>query len=315
MFVACVRPLYAFKDTSSLSETGKPVMRFIKAVNGNKPVSDKYDILTVPCGQCIGCRLDHSRRWAVRMMHEAQMHDENCFITLTYNDEHLPADGSLHLDHFQKFMKRFRKVHGDLAIRFFHCGEYGDLHGRPHYHAIIFGYDFPDKKRFRLVSNDTVGEIWYYVSDELQKLWSINGEPIGHCLIGEVTFESCAYVARYILKKITGDKADAHYNGRTPEYITMSRRPGIGFDFYMKYFRDIYPKDQVVDARGFKTRPPAYYDKLYEREFPAAYAKIKEGRAVIGEKIKDADFLRLIQKEEAKQKQIERLIRPLEKEL
>lgn len=119
MSLACYRPLYAFKDYTTLSESGKPVMRFINAVNGNKPVSDKHEIFTIPCGQCVGCRLEHSRRWAVRMMHEAQMHDKNCFITLTYNDQYLPADGSLHLDHFQKFMKRLRKKFGDVSIRFF----------------------------------------------------------------------------------------------------------------------------------------------------------------------------------------------------
>lgn len=310
MFLACYRPLYAFKDYSTLSDSGKPVMRFINAVNGNKPVSDNHEILTIPCGQCVGCRLEHSRRWAVRMMHEAQMHDKNCFITLTYNDQYLPADGSLHLDHFQKFMKRLRKKFGDVSIRFFHCGEYGSLNQRPHYHAVLFGFDFEDKKRFKLVNNPSVGELFYYVSDTLSKLW-----PYGFSLIGDVTFESCAYVARYILKKVTGEKAEQHYDGRSPEYITMSRRPGIGFDFYMKYFRDIYPQDLIIDSRGYKSRPPAYYDKLYEREFPAAYAQVKQGRAVLGEKIKDDDFLRLIQREEAKERSIERLIRPLEKEI
>lgn len=245
------------------------------------------------------------------MMHEAQMHDQNCFITLTYAPEYLPSDGSLHLEHFQKFMKRLRKRYG-AGIRFFHCGEYGEENKRPHYHCILFGFDFPDKVLRREVFNPkTPGQyVPYYNSKSLEELW-----PFGISIIGDVTFESCAYVARYILKKVTGEKADAHYNGLAPEYITMSRRPGIGHSFYLKYWRDMYPQDVCIDSRGFKGRPPAYYDKLYESEFPAAFHTIKENRAVLAAEIKDDDLLRMMQREEYSMKILEQLPRPLEKEL
>ena len=112
--------------------------------------------LQVPCGRCIGCRLDRSLSWAVRCIHESSLYDENCFITLTFDNEHLPkaclkcrtVDGSLCVCQFQNFMKRFRQFVSPRVIRFFHCGEYGVKFSRPHHHACIFNYDFPDKKAF-----------------------------------------------------------------------------------------------------------------------------------------------------------------------
>ena len=108
----------------------------------------RYDIVTqlsLPCGQCSGCRLERSRQWAMRCVHEAAAYDCNAFITLTYDEENLPADGSLNYDHFQLFMKRLRKAIEPNKVRFYMCGEYGEENGRPHFHACLFGYDFPDK--------------------------------------------------------------------------------------------------------------------------------------------------------------------------
>ncbi len=102
--------------------------------------------LSLPCGQCIGCRLERSRQWAMRCMHEAQLHENNCFITLTYDNTHLPSDGSLHYKDFQLFIKRLRKKFGNTRIRYYMAGEYGENFGRPHFHACIFGHDFHDKK-------------------------------------------------------------------------------------------------------------------------------------------------------------------------
>ena len=136
----------------------------------------------------------------MRCMHEKQSHERSAFITLTYDEEHLPQDGGLDVSHFQKFMKRLRKKRG--KVRFFHCGEYGDMKGRPHYHAILFGIDFWDDQVLVEEKNDNP----YYISAELAQLW-----PFGQHRIGEVTFESSAYVARYIMKKITGKQAPEHY--------------------------------------------------------------------------------------------------------
>lgn len=210
----------------------------------------------VPCGQCIGCRLERSRQWAVRCMHEAQMYKENCFVTLTYRD----APVSLDKRHFQLFMKRLRKFFRGERISYFHCGEYGGELGRPHYHALLFGVDFPDR-RARYQGSDL------YTSATLDRLWGH-----GMCMIGEVTFASAAYVARYALKKVTGDKAVDHYahiteDGevifRQPEYATMSRRPAIGARWFHAYGEEVVRADSIV-ANGVESKPPRFYDKLLE---------------------------------------------------
>lgn len=230
----------------------------------------------VPCGQCIGCRLERSRQWAIRCVHEASLYSSNCFITLTYNDHNLPVGGSLVLDDFQRFMKRLRKKFGD-GIRFFHCGEYGEKFKRPHYHACIFNLDFPDKKLVykRLGHN-------IYSSVILSELW-----PYGFHEIGDVTFESAAYVARYIMKKVNGKKADMHYTSidyntgeyvdLKPEYVTMSRRPGLGSKWFDKFSTDVFPSDFIV-LNEKKMRPPKYYDYLYDIAMPDDLRKVKVRR-------------------------------------
>jgi hypothetical protein len=266
----------------------------------------------VPCGQCIGCRLERSRQWAMRCMHEASLYEDNCFITLTYNNDHLPEDGSLNKEHFQKFMKRLRKKHQNKTIRFYHCGEYGEKYRRPHYHAILFNHDFGDKKLFK-----TEKEIRLYTSKELEELW-----PYGFNTIGDVTFESAAYTARYIMKKQTGKSAEKHYENVDietgeiykilPEYNTMSRRPGIGTEWFKKYNKDVYPKD-FVTIRGKKLKPPKFYDRMYEHQYPEDFEKIKDKRVeLMNKNWKDNTPDRLRQKEIVKKAQLNKLKRNLE---
>ena len=236
--------------------------------------------LFLPCGRCVGCRLERSRQWAVRCMHEAQLHDENCFVTLTYSDEHLPRDMSLKYDHFQRFMKRLRKHFAPRKFRFYMCGEYGEQFGRPHYHACFFGLDFPDKLLVR--GGNRENEL--YTSEVLERIWGY-----GSAKIGAVTFESAAYVARYVMKKVTGDEAEAHYRfvdletgevfQRTPEFCQMSRHGGIGKFWFDKFACDVYPHDYVV-ARGVKSKPPRFYDKLYKRVNADGFADVQERREV-----------------------------------
>lgn len=199
-------------------------------------------------------------------MHEAQMHDDNVFLTLTYNDENLPKDGSLCLRDYQLFMKRLRK-HVGQKVRFFHCGEYGDEFDRPHYHAILFGVDFPDKEPWSIRDDNTL-----YVSPTLTSIWGL-----GFCSIGDVTFESCAYVARYVMKKVNGDAAESHYQGRKPEYTTMSRRPGIGADWYRKFREEVFPRDFCV-VNGVKVRVPKAYDRLEKEDREKEFDKVKRAR-------------------------------------
>jgi len=205
-------------------------------------------------------------------MHEAMMHNNNCFITLTYNDENIPPQGSLRKMDFQKFFKRLRqhlvRENCKIPLRYYQCGEYGEKLGRPHYHAIIFGYDFPDKYVWCTRNNYK-----FYRSQLLEKLWQY-----GHSLIGDATYDTSAYVARYVTKKITGDKSSNHYNGKLPEYNTMSRRRGLGYSFIQKYMSDVYPHDYIPMKGNFVLRPPKYYDNLYDLTNPEMFLKIKEKR-------------------------------------
>lgn len=223
--------------------------------------------VSLPCGRCIGCRLERSRQWAVRLMHESEMHSEACFITLTYDPKFLPLDGSISVQHCQSFMKRLRARLAPLKVRFFLCGEYGEKLQRPHYHAIIFGYSFPDKVPLEVSSDYSL-----YVSAELTDLWGM-----GHCSIGAVTFDSARYVANYATKKIIGKPAAAHYSGRKPEFLLMSRRPGIGRSWIDKFPGDVYPSDKVI-VKGYETRPPRYYDQVLEKRDPELLVALKKRR-------------------------------------
>ncbi|AXL14744.1 replication initiator protein [Microviridae sp.] len=204
-------------------------------------------------------------------MHEQTLHEKNCFLTLTYNNAHLPDDGSLDVSHWQKFAKRMRKKMG--KFRFLHCGEYGDENNRPHYHALIFGQNFEHDQAL-LTKRD---EHELFTSPTLDKLWSDEDGPIGHASVGTLTWQSCAYVARYSMKKVTGPAADAHYGGRKPEYITMSRRPGIGSGWINKYESDVYPWDEII-TNGAPSRPPKYYDNEIEKTSPDKIRRVKSAR-------------------------------------
>ncbi|AXH73103.1 MAG: replication initiator protein [Microviridae sp.] len=266
----CFHPIKAWRSRE-INKSGKRSLVFDERYGlATQPV-------TVPCNNCIGCRIDRSQQWATRIMHENKYHEVSCFLTLTYDDYHLPEGGTLVKKHMQDFLKRLRKKHG-TKIRYFLCGEYGDSSCRAHYHAIIFGCDFADK---RCHSKAASGE-QLYASATLDKLWGK-----GHCLIGSVTHQSAAYVARYIMKKITGERAEEHYarvNEATgewysllPEYINMSTRPGIGLDYFKQFRTDMYPSDFEI-VKGRKVKIPKYYDRKLEEDSPALIKKLKNRR-------------------------------------
>jgi len=201
-------------------------------------------------------------------MHEASLYESNCFITLTYDDEHLPWANSLNVRDFQLFLKRLRKKYSHQKIRFYHCGEYGERHGRPHYHALLFGFDFPDKIHLGIRNKLPV-----WRSPSLEKLWNK-----GRSEIGSLTFDSAAYVARYILKKHVDPHNNVH-ELREPEHVTMSRRPGIGKPWLDKYQSEVYPRDSVI-TRGMPTKPPRYYDLQFELSNPEGMDAVRRGRTL-----------------------------------
>lgn len=263
--MACTRPLDAYK------KVGGGIT--FKAVDGYR---DRH--LQIKCGQCLGCRLERSRNWAIRCMHESQMHDTNSFLTLTYDEEHLPKNSSLDVRHWQLFAKRARKRVG--PFRFLHCGEYGDENRRPHYHACVFGQDFSEDRSFW---KTTPNGDHLFTSSTLEELWGM-----GYAVIGALTFDSAAYVAAYTMKKVNGEKSEEHYANvdkdtgeyfgqLTPEYATMSRTPGIGASWFEKYVDEVYPDDYVV-AKGQKFRPPKYYDDMLDKTNPQLMESVRKKR-------------------------------------
>lgn len=226
-----------------------------------------YQDLQLPCGKCLGCKLDYARQWAIRCVHEASLHEKNCFLTITYNDENCPQ--SLNKIDFQLFMKRLRFKYPKQKfgqISYFMCGEYGEKFSRPHYHVCLFGFDFPDKK---FIKNGSQGDK-LYTSEILDSLW----EQKGHCWIGDVTVASASYVARYTSKKV-GTKLDSDYYGtRLPEFTLCSRRPSVGLRWIEKYHHDVFNYD-LVYLDGKKQRPPRYYDKFLEKIYPNFHENVK----------------------------------------
>jgi hypothetical protein len=264
------------------------------------PLAKGWEPLQLPCGRCIGCRLEHSRINAARIMHESKSHQLNTFVTLTYDEEHCPTDFSLVPDHMQKFWKRLRRAHEPQQLRYFYCGEYGENFERPHYHACMFGIDFHDKKLWTRENDNDL-----YESATLDKIWGK-----GKCIIGELTFESAAYVGRYVTKKITGKNAFEHYwrtDPRTglehqiePEYAQASRRPGIGRTYYETYNQEIYDWDEII-VRGHPCKPPRYYDKLHDQQAPEIMQRIRLQRELAAkDRAHDCTPHRLWQREQVK---------------
>ncbi|WNK15051.1 MAG: replication initiator protein [Microvirus sp.] len=312
----CTSPLHA----TYVLENGKKRLTFsnVLAEQFKNNVQSIGSNLQLPCGRCISCRLERSRQWAVRIMHEAQLYDDNAFVTLTYDDEHLPADGSLVKDHFIKFFKRLRKafvptVPKDFnddqraewmlryGIRYYHVGEYGEQLCRPHYHAILFNFWPNDAEIF------SRGENPLYVSDKLEDLWGY-----GFVSIGGVTFDSAAYVSRYCTKIVTGDMAHDHYKGKLPEYSTMSRRPGIGRNWFDRYSTDVYPSDNVI-VNNHATRPPRYYDERLKVDDPQAYEFLRLRRQKRVEKLQaDLTFARLADRDKVAKGRLKTKYRTME---
>jgi len=308
-YIPCYHPLSAYQ-----AAPGKPIKIISrKHLDFWKSLPESAGIIHIPCGQCIGCRLERSRQWALRCVHEASRWELNCFITLTYSEEYVPyvpsvKDGStvltLHKRDLQLFWKRLRKLYGE-NIKYYACGEYGTLYSRPHYHACIFNFDFIDKRFWKKKGSTTL-----YRSSSLESLW-----PYGYSTIGDVTFQSAAYVARYVTKKILGKSAVDKYDGRVPEYTQMSLRPAIGREFVDKFYRDIYPKDYVI-FKNKRLRPPRYYDKIYDEIDRESFLKVKEARK---EKLKliaaDCTEARLAEREKVQLINSKRLIRKYEQEM
>lgn len=333
--MTCRRPNIRIYNEHSYNENGKhPTIKFVRTpsdvdiLNGQTDYYEKWDnqeniwkntgdgrrIQKIPCGHCFGCRLDYSKEWATRCVLEAKAHPEwqNYFITLTYEEPYKPYtpksyseetgeiweddgtwNGYLKPDHITKFMKdlrRYYKYHYNHdGIRFYACGEYGEKKHRPHYHLIIFNLPL-NLKKIDKVNQSCYGKdpIWY--SEELDQIWGK-----GLVAIGEVNWSTCAYVARYMMKKQKGPNSEDYYRakGQTKEFVRMSRRPGIGSEYYDVNKDKIYCNDEIimktVKENVASIKPPKYYDRKYDIDEPEIMEAIKEKRK---EAMENAEKLR-----------------------
>lgn len=236
--MGCYGPLTAFRPDPAKAPDGRLVFDKKMALTGVP--------MKIPCGKCPGCRLEHSRQWAIRCMHEKRLHTRSSFVTLTYDDKHLPQNYSLVKADLQNFMKRLRHEY-EGPTRFFACGEYGSNTSRPHYHLLLLNQDFADK---RLVKSGSKYNL--YDSSRLSKLWTF-----GQHSLGDVTFESAAYTARYCMKKRQNGKTTS--DGRVPEFIVMSRRPGLGTGYFDRFRDEIISHDSII-VNGYPNALPRYYD-------------------------------------------------------
>lgn len=256
--MACYHTLTAWKSRELTSKRRFGVT--FRATEGwkDKPVD-------LPCGKCIGCRLRRAQDWGNRVMHELKHSGLSSFITLTYDDEHLPPGGTLRVDDLQRFWKRLRKKHG--RIRYFACGEYGERTNRPHYHAIAFGY-WPEHR----VSLPRQG-LPLYRSRDLEELW-----PYGHSSFGEVTRENAVYIAKYTLGKYDDQGQLKDFGGRTVPYLTMSLRPGIGHNYAREHARALARFDGIRLRGGHLAALPRYYETVMDRYDPSLARGLKTRR-------------------------------------
>lgn len=285
--MGCSSPLKAWPV--GLTENGKTAYK-ITSLNVID-VKDKIgDPIQVPCGKCVGCRLKYSREWADRCLLEAKYHPFNWFLTLTYDDDHVPTtvlfgdedrsdDLVFHLSlkkrDLQLFFKRLREEFGYESFRYYACGEYGDETFRPHYHVLLFSQisevDLEPEPIRYLRGN------WLYKSDRLASVWQ-NG-MVG---LAPMTWETAAYTARYCMKKLGGAAADDYkVFGIEPEFCVMSRRPGIGYHYYEDHKDEIYRHcsfSVATEKGGHKLRPSRYYDRLYDLECPDIMHDIRLAR-------------------------------------
>lgn len=291
----CYHPLKAYRSNAVVEDKRKIV--FVKEHNISEEDCAKYgyEPLKIPCGQCLGCRLEYSRQWAMRCYFEAKQYDHNYFVTLTYDNDHLPVTDHVQFDKdtgevvssevvstlvprdLQLFLKRLRttvdREYGHQGIRFFACGEYGPQNMRPHYHLILFNLPLYDLKLLKIENGNA-----YYRSALLERIWNK-----GYIVVTEFSFSTAGYVARYMLKKHKGFDADFYEKrGLYPEFTRCSRRPGIGREYYELNKDSMYQFDEVfIPQRGappLKCKPPKYFDTLFGIENPEDMEYTKERR-------------------------------------
>lgn len=298
--MACFHPLPAIKKPypDNRFKVGRENQEFLPYTD--RITGEYIEQIKVPCGKCIGCRLDYSRTWANRCVLESlSFPQETCFfVTLTYSDESIKEHSSelispkgtltLYPKHVQDFMKRLRihwqRKYNHDGIRFYLAGEYGDETARPHYHALIYNIPIKD---LTFYAKNNLGQPLFN-SGEIEDIWGF-----GYVVLGELNWDTCAYTARYVMKKQKGKGAKDFYEnaGLYPEFVRMSRDPGIGRLYFEANKDKIYRTDSIVLPGGKVVKPPAYFDKLYSLEHPEIINDLKIDRRYCAEMAKQNRLL------------------------
>lgn len=259
--MSCFYPRIAYQ--CGFNENGKKDVRFARLRDdwSIKDYRSRYgdSIFLMPCGKCIGCQLDHARDWATRCVLESKYHDKSCFLTLTYDDAHLPSSLEEHKSNKDDFIDTLRNA--GHKFRVFGCSERGSKTKRLHFHIILFGYCPEDLDFYSVGSNGD----YLYNSKYLSKIWSR-----GFVVVGFLTFQSAGYVARYTTKKV----------GEKDSFIFMSNRPGIGFQYLKDNAEKIVKTDAVYgDFGDSSTAPvPRYFNRFLSEWFPFEYARLQARR-------------------------------------
>lgn len=264
-----------------------------------RKTGSKY--IFIPCGKCIGCRIQERKNWALRIELESEKYENNYFLTLTYNDDHLYIPetwtnkrtgeiiqndgtwtGTLIKKDLQQFIKSlrtyFKREFDHDGMKFYAVGEYGDKTKRPHYHIILMNcpkIDLQPIGNYNRITKDA-----YFTNERITKIWGK-----GFIQIGQVTWDSISYTVGYCMKKLFGEIKEDYYakRGQEPIFAQMSRRPGIGREYFNKNLWNIYEVDEIINSKGQSLKPPRYFDKLMEKEFPEYTKEKKFVRNLISE--------------------------------
>lgn len=301
--MSCYKPLIRLYNPDNKEISGRvySLARFSQLSGKQLKYEDlMYNpkVMLIPCGQCIGCRIRQREDWTTRIELEARDYpkEEVWFITLTYNDDHVPGmivktgeimrkvqytwkPGEKHpssvqillYEDIQKFLKRLRKAYKG-KLRYFVAGEYGEQTARPHYHMILYGWKPTDLENLYKIHHNG-----YYTSKWLEELWGM-----GQIQIAQAVPETYRYVAGYVTKKmykIDGRKANAYYElGQTKPFACMSLKPGLGDNYYQEHKAEIWRQGYIQCTNGKKAQIPRYYEKQMEAENPERLWRIKQNR-------------------------------------
>ncbi|UPW41118.1 replication initiator protein [Sigmofec virus UA08Rod_5492] len=334
--MGCYHPTIAWISKEKNPETGKKIVQFSVGQRALQPdFLEHFEQINIPCNQCIGCRLQYSREWAIRIQKESTLYNANWFLTLTYDNENVPWIDTVNTEtgeiilgnplvpkHLTKFMKNLRdhweRHYNHKGIRFYACGEYGELNERPHYHICLMNFPIPVEELVLESHNMEGDEI--FSCEKIEKIWGK-----GMIRLGALTWQSAAYVARYMIKKQKGPETKAYYHskGQIPEFTRMSRMPGIAREWYEEHKEEIYKNDELfIPKRGgaIKLKPAKYFDRLYDIEQPERMETIKTMRkesALRSQKMKLSRTTQrldeiLLNAEKMHKERSRKLIRPLE---